>query len=163
MRNATIACHWELDIQLTGAQRDLQEALPQGLGYAVSDSSFKDTAGVAAWIIEGSDSIGRLIGKWHTPRPPAAHSSFRSKLVGIVGTLYTLTFWVPMMLKPNFRLACDGLSVITRLQTSQPIEPTEPHFDLLTAARQLLATSLYTVDLAFVHGHQDTGLPTVLT
>jgi len=108
-------------------------------------------------------STGRLISKWHTPGPPAAHSSFHSKLAGIVGILYTLTFWVPMMIKLNFQLACNGLSVITRLQTSWPIEPAEPHFDLLTVARQLLATSLYTVDLAFVRGHQDTSLPTVLT
>jgi len=138
-------------------------ALSEGIGYAVSDGSFQDTAGAAAWIIEGSTLTVRLIGKWHTPRPPDAHSSFRSKLAGIVGILYTLTFWAPMTIKPHFRITCDGLSVITRLQTSRPIEPTEPHFDLLTVARSLLALSYYTVDLVFVRGHQDTKFLMVLT
>jgi len=49
-----IARQWELDIQLTGAQCDLQVALSQGIRYTVSNGSFKDTAWAAAWIIEGT-------------------------------------------------------------------------------------------------------------
>jgi len=35
--------------------------------------------------------------------------------------------------------------------------------DLLESAWALLVTSRYHIDLKFVHGHQDTGCPTVLT
>jgi len=45
----------------------MQEALLQGLGYAVSTGLFKDEAGVAAWIIEGPTAKLQIIGQWHTP------------------------------------------------------------------------------------------------
>jgi len=141
----------------------MQAALSQGVGYTISDGLFKDTAGAAAWIIEGSSSHICLIGQWHTPGPPEAHRSFRSKLAGLVGVLYMITFWPPTMIKLHFHLACNGLSVIMRLRASQPIEPTIPHFDLLMVACSLLTTSQYKVDLVFVHGHQDNGSPTALT
>jgi len=53
--------------------------------------------------------------------------------------------------------------VITQLQAQRPIDPTEPHADLLTAAKTLISTSPYWITLAFVRGHQDNGNPTVLT
>jgi len=76
--------------------------------------------------------------------------------------LFTLTFWPPVTSKPHLRIACDGLSVINRLSNPKPIDSSEPHADLLTAARNLLITSAYKIELAFVHGHQDNGVPTVL-
>jgi len=85
------------------------------------------------WIIEGNDSTTRLSGQWYTPGHDDDHSSFQSKLAGIVGVLYSLTFWPPRLLRPPLRLACDGLSVISRLSAQRPINPTEPHADLLTA------------------------------
>jgi len=163
LQTTQIAQQWDLKIQLTGAQRELQAALSQGLVYAVCDGSFKDTAGAATWIIEGTTLTNRLVGKWHTPGPSDAHSSFHSKVAGLVGILYTLIFWTPTTIKPTLRIACDGLSVITQLQQSQPIEPTEPHFDLLTAAQHLIMMSSFSVELVFVRSHQDTGFPTVLS
>jgi len=43
-----ISWQWELDIHLTGSQWEMQEALSQGSGYAVSDGSFKDAASAKA-------------------------------------------------------------------------------------------------------------------
>jgi len=141
LRETLISRQWNLAIDLIGAQQEMQVAFSQGIGYMVSDGSFKDTAGVASWIIKGPTLDLWLIGQWHTPGPPKAHSTFRSKLAGIVGILYMLTFWPPMMVKPHFRIACDGLSVITRLCTPQLIEPMGPHFDLLMVAQILLTPS----------------------
>ncbi len=39
----------------------------------------------------------------------------------------------------------------------------EPHADLLEAAWALFATSLYHINLKFIHGHQDNGNPMALT
>jgi len=86
---------WELDILLTGPQQVMMEALSKGSGYAVSDGSFKDAARVAAWIIKGPTSELRLTSQWQTPGPPKGHSLFCSKVAGIVGVLYTLSFWPP--------------------------------------------------------------------
>jgi len=51
---------------------------------------------------------------------------------------------------------------VTRLLSDKPIEPTEPHTDLLCAAQALLHSCGYKVDLVFVCGCQDSGLPMVL-
>jgi len=48
MWESSISQQWELNILLTGPQWVMIEALSQGSGYAVSDGSFKDAAGVAA-------------------------------------------------------------------------------------------------------------------
>jgi len=154
---------WDLTLSLTGAQHELLKALSQGLGYVVSDRSFKDDRGMAAWIIKGTTSNLWLTGQWHMPGQPSDHSLFHSEVAGIVGILYTLTFWPPKSNKPPFHLVCDKLSVITHLTTLQPIDLTEPHMDLLVAACNLINQSEYLVQIMFVCGHQDMGNPTVLS
>jgi len=71
----------------------MRDELSRGFGFVVSDGSFKDKAGAAAWIIEGSDSMHRILGTWYTPGVKEDHSSFHSKLAGIVGALHTISFW----------------------------------------------------------------------
>ncbi len=163
MRLAEFSLQWGLSIQLVGAQAAVWSTLSAGKGYAVSDGLYKNNTGAAAWIIEGPTSSLCLIGQWYMPGHNNDHSSFRSELAGIVGVLYTLAFWPPLSHKPVLRLACDGLSVVTRLTRPNPIEPTEPHFDLLAAARNLMRDSAYKVQLVFVRGHQDSKYPTVLS
>ncbi len=162
LRENTFSRQWNLKVWLEGSQRAFIDRLSSGQGYAVCDGSFKDKSGAAAWIIEGPNSALRLMGNWHTPGMTSDHSSFRSELAGILGALHTLTFFPPTTEKPSLRLACDGLSVITRLQMQRLIDPTKPHADLLTAAKTLIDMSPYQIILAFVRGHQDTGYPTVL-
>jgi len=151
----------QLQLTLTGSQRQLMGALSGSLGFAVSNGSYKDEAGVAAWIIKGPDSTNRIVGSWHTPGYKEDHSSFRSELAGIIGVLHTISFWTPPH-ETMFCLACDGLSVVTQLLSAKPMNMTEPHADLLCAAQVLLHSCGYKVDLVFVCGHQDSGLPTVL-
>jgi len=160
-RTTAFSLQWRLQLHLGGPQKALLKALSKGHGYVVSDGSYKDDSGAAAWIIEGQTSAIHLTGAWHTPGQAEDHSSFRSEVAGLLGVLYTLTFWVPMSTKPTFQLACDGLSVIQRLLNPSPIEPMEPHADLLAATRHMISTCGYNIDLQFVRGHQDHG-PTVL-
>jgi len=163
LRRLNFSQQWNLNVQLEGSQREFLHQLSEGLGYAVSDGLFKAESGAAAWLIEGSKATPRLVGRWHTPGEASDHSSFRSEVAGILGVLYSLTYFAPTSPKPAFRLACDGLSVVKRLQNPRPIEPTEPHADILVAAKNLLGSSMYTIKLIFVRGHQDTGYPTDLT
>jgi len=102
MQASHFSTQWKLNVQLTGAKRAFQVALNHREGFAISDGSFKDEKGTAAWIIEGSNADIRLVSHWHTPGQPEDHSSFRSELAGIVGVLYTLTFWPPAMEQPSF-------------------------------------------------------------
>jgi len=149
---------WKLKLSLGGSQWAMMSALTAGLGYAVSDGSFKDDARAAPWIIEGPDSATRLTGTWHTPGTMADYSSFRSELAGIIGILHTISFWQPSN-QPAFLLACNGLSFVTHLKSKRPIEPMEPHADLLCAACALLSLCGYTVEMTFIKGHQDTRVP----
>jgi len=125
-RNDEFSVQWALQLSLKGSQQTMIRALTAGLGNAVSDGSFKDNARVAAaWIIEGPDSTTCLIGTWHTPGSTTDHSSFRSELAGLVGVLHTISFWWPPN-QPAFRLACNGLLVVTCLKSQRPIKPMEP-------------------------------------
>jgi len=143
-------------------QQELSKELSQGQGFAVSNGSFKEETSAAAWIIEGRDSQHCLNGQMYTPGQPNDHSSFQSKLAGILGVLHTLTFWAPHKPQVPFKLACNRLLVIMHLQTQQPINPSEPHVDHLTAAKNLLNSSSYQIKLVFIWGHQDTGVSMVL-
>jgi len=152
------AIQWGLAINQTGSQLALINVLSSGLGYVVSDGSLKDKRGSAVWIIEGPTSALRLTGQLYTPG-----QAFQSEVAGIIGVVYTLTFWPPVSTKPVLRQACNGLSVINRLSNNHPIDPMELHADLLQAARTLIDTSAYTIQLKFVGSHQDNGIPTALT
>jgi len=153
---------WCLELKQTSALVDFQSKLWHGHGYAVSDGSYKNGNGAAAWIIEGWTAVNRLKGTCFTPGGPNDHSSFHGKLAGILGVLHVLSFWRSPTGRPPCRIACDGKSVINRLSSPRPIKPTEPHFDLLQAVRTMINTCGFTIQLVFVHGHQDNGVPTVL-
>jgi hypothetical protein len=55
-----------------------------GEAIAVSDDSFKDQYGTAAWVIEGSsDRQGRISGAVIVPGHAEDQSTYHSELVGI--------------------------------------------------------------------------------
>jgi len=93
------------------------------------------------------------------------HSSFQSKLLGIYSLLLFLYHVGSHSLKhkPTFKLVCDGKSVLHRLWRQEPTSPTKLHYDLLSGTRYLLSHCGYHVTLNHVYGHQDSGVPTVLT
>jgi len=72
----TFSRQWNLQVQLEGSQREFLNKLSDGQGYAVSNGSFKEESGAAAWLIEGPNSDLWLTGKWHTPGTSSDHSSF---------------------------------------------------------------------------------------
>jgi len=56
LRSFKFALQWGLSINQQGSQSALNSVISSGLGYAVSDGSFKDERGSAAWIIKGPTS-----------------------------------------------------------------------------------------------------------
>jgi len=76
MLTMDFSIQWGSTLQLVGAQRTLQDALLLGMGYVVSDGSYKDEMGAVAWIIEGLTLDVCLIGQWHMPGHGDDHSSF---------------------------------------------------------------------------------------
>jgi len=77
--------HWELTI-VSNLQK-LEEDIRAGYGYAISDGSFQEGKGAAAWIIEGHTNDNQIIGKCFSLSADNGHSSFRSELAGLYATL----------------------------------------------------------------------------
>ncbi len=156
---------WAVNYHIIGSWKDLFNDILTGRGYAISDGSFKQNQGSAAWIIEGSGSTNRVLGECFTPGTDDDHSSFRSELAGIYTCLLFLHLCFPHnnTEKPEFYLACDGKSVLHRLWNKRKTSAAEPHYDLLSGTRHLLLDCGFKVILAHVKGHQDQGIPTVLT
>jgi len=156
---------WEVNHHIIGNWEELTCDILAGCGYAVSDGSFKTNQGSVAWIIEGAHPTNRVIGEGFTPGQEDDHSSFRSELAGIYTCLLFLHHCFPhtKTTKPDFYLACDGKLVLHRLWNRRKTSVSEPHYDLLSGTCNLLSNSGFQVTLAHVKGHQDTGVPTVLT
>lgn len=123
---------------------------------AVSDGSFKQGHGSAAWIVVISPSC-QIFGSTVVPGEPEDQSAYRSELTGIYGIVMTIRH-----LEQHFHVTgaitvgCDGLSALNkaRLKTDF-IDPNEPHFDLIMAIRHICNESSWTWDWIHVKGHQD--------
>jgi hypothetical protein len=123
---------------------------------AVSDGSFKNQHGTAAWKVIISDSCV-IHGETISPGEPTDQSAYRSELVGIYGIVATI--W---MLENEHKLigaitvGCDGLSALNQASKQYDfINPNEPQFDVIMAIRRLIADSSWTWTWRHVKGHQD--------
>jgi len=60
-------------------------------------------------------------------------------------------------------VACDRQSVLDQLQSNKSINPFAAHADLLSTCHSIVTQLLCRVKFIHVKGHQDNGLPTVLS
>jgi hypothetical protein len=106
---------------------------------AVSDGSFKENHGTAAWIVRITDTC-EITGKMVTPGETHDQSAYRSELAGLYGVACTI--W---LLEQEYgaigkiTAACDGLSALR--QVKKPfdfIDPNLPQFDLILATRNVI-------------------------
>jgi len=63
----------------------------------------------------------------------------------------------------NIEIACDGKSVLERIKSKKQLDPFVTHADLLGACRRLAKELPWQIDFQHIKGHQDKGLPTVLS
>jgi len=81
--HSSLAIDWQLQLQFSGNLTELCNELKENHGFAMSDGSYWDWVGMAAWIIKGSTLQSRVIRTIITPTGLEDQSSFWSKLVGI--------------------------------------------------------------------------------
>jgi len=88
---------------------------------AVSDVSYQNDSGTAAWIIEGSMGANQIQGSMITPGTTGNHSSFQSEVAGIYGILLT-----PFALYNNIantmgriKIICDGKLVLECIKSKK--------------------------------------------
>ncbi len=142
LRHSPMARDWNLTLKTVGSLSALIEDIRNGHRYIVSDGSYRNDAGAAAWIIEGRSAAVRIIGMMITPGYTMDHSSFRSELTGIYGALCTLESLELGIAPFSCRIVCNGKSALDRIQSVQPVLPTEPHADLLQVIRSKLSRAI---------------------
>jgi hypothetical protein len=140
----------------------LDSELQHGLGIlrAVSDGSFKEGHGTAAWMIVISPTC-TIYGVTVAPGSVDDQSAYRSELTGIYGIAMTIRHLEKHYhYKGEVTIGCDGLSALYK--ASHDIDfsnPNEPQFDLITAIRQTRHASSSTWQWRHIKGHQDDVCP----
>jgi hypothetical protein len=137
---------------------NLEEAWSASKGSlsAVSDGSFKEQHGTAAWMIYVSESC-IIRGTTITPGSPEVQSAYRSELIGLYGIAYTIRYLQRNYEKEgSITVGCDGLSALNQVQkTVDFINPNERHFDIIMAVRTIVAETTWDWHWKHVKGHQD--------
>jgi hypothetical protein len=134
--------------------------VPAGIIRAVSDGSFKDKHGTAAWLLEITpDCI--IYGLAVVPGDEGDQSAYRSQLTGLYGIAMTVRF---LETEHSFHgtiiIGCDGLSALNKARLESDFSnPNEPQFDIITSIRQIRQQSAAEWQWRHIKGHQDDVRP----
>jgi predicted RNA-binding Zn-ribbon protein involved in translation (DUF1610 family) len=123
---------------------------------AVSDGSFKEQHGTAAWMIIVSPSCV-IQGRCITPGTPEIQSAYRSELAGLYGIAYYVYYLERKHgVSGKITVACDGISALNQVSKNYDfINPNLPQFDLIMAIRSVVAETTWAWTWKHVKGHQD--------
>jgi len=141
--------------------RDIAEALTSGLSVsirAVSDGSFKETFGIAAWTIGTDEEDHCIKGRVVCPGGPNSQSAYRSELTGlycILTILHQISIYYGVK-EGQVEIGCDGLSAIQSAFEKGTLLTTDyPDYDILGAILHLRKILPISISHRHVKGHQD--------
>jgi hypothetical protein len=94
----------------------ISEAIRNNCAIAVSDGSFQEGYGMAAWVIEGEEEKGRITGRIIAPGGDGDHSAYRSELAGILAVMTIANKLCEFydVCDGSIELACDGKSALDK-------------------------------------------------
>jgi hypothetical protein len=148
--------NWILEAVNIPENIEQEMAKAGGKVSAVSDGSFKEAYGTAAWMVYITENCV-IQGSCIAPGTAEDQSAYRSELTGLYGIACTI--WA---LQHRWKLTglvtagCDGLSALRQAQKSADfIDPNLPQFDLIMAIRQIISQSCWRWEWIHVKGHQD--------
>jgi hypothetical protein len=127
--------------------------------HGVSDGSFKNEFGTAAFIILSADDPEVCIrGRAVTPGNRDDQNAYRSELTGIYAM--TIIQWALSeffgIQNGSIEVACDGKSALEQAQWSEDfINTSYPHYDMILAIRSIRLLTQWTWSWRHVKGHQD--------
>jgi hypothetical protein len=145
-----------------GDYATLAQDIKNGDAIAVSDGSFKDQLGTAAWTIEGRDASPTtktsVEGSCVIPGNPEDQGAYRSEL----GGLYCITVATNLVCQHEaitsgkMTIACDGDSALwMAVDQEAEIGPATQQFDIICAIREQIQQSPIEWKTRRVAGHQD--------
>jgi hypothetical protein len=127
--------------------------------YGVSDGSFKDGFGTAAFILADAEDPQLCIrGRVVTPGNRKDQNAYRSELAGIYAM--TVLQWALSkffgITTGTIEVACDGKSALQQAQWPEDfINTNYPHYDLILAIRSVRLLTKWQWSWRHVKGHQD--------
>jgi hypothetical protein len=141
---------------------NIQQELSQPVAEikAVSDGSFKDKFGTAAWMVYVNNNC-IITGRCVAPGGPDDQSAYRSELTGIYGIVSTIRYLQRAFnVSGKITVGCDGLSALRQAENlCDFINPNIPHYDLIMAIRTVIAQTEWKWSWLHVKGHQDNKKP----
>ncbi len=155
------------NIQIQGDLESIAQSIRQGTCACITDGSFKDSHGTAAWkILDFATPEHVMEGQVVTPGHPYQQDAYRSELSGLYASVVAIN-----AISKYFQidggtvtLSCDNLSA-TRMASYDALG-TNPascaHYDLVMAI-QYIKNSQLTWIHQHVKGHQDDNPDLVLT
>jgi hypothetical protein len=154
-------------IQIHGSLEDIAQSIQTGTCSCVTDSSYKDLHGTAAWKILDLDQPENAIeGQVVTPGFPYQQDAYRSELSGLYASVTVINAMVEYFQigEGSITLACDNIlagrmSLYDALGTN-PASCSQ--YDLVMAI-QYIKTPLVTWIHKHVKGHQDDNPDLVLS
>jgi len=149
------------DVEIVQDGRELATAIQTGATasvIAISDGSFKNTYGTAAWTIGTVEQDGLLAGKVVCPGGEADQSSYRSELMGLYAMLVAIHHLCIFydIKEGQVEIGCDGSSALTTVFEWGPyLAHDTTDFDLVGAIHAIRKVSCITWSYRHVRGHQD--------
>ena len=151
---------WAIQQLLTTTDIDeIVQDIAKGTAVGVSDGSFKDEAGTAAWIIENERGTQRIMGKTIVPGYASDQSAYRSEIAGI----YSMVLIVEMIKEVwklkygGILICCDGKDALNQAVNVDEINISckQQQFDLLSGVQGYIRQSPIIYLPYHVKGHQD--------
>jgi hypothetical protein len=151
---------WALkEILTTESITEIVRDIENGTAVAVSDGSYKDNGGTAAWIIENKSGTQRIVGQVNVPGTVSDQSAYRSEIAGIYGSILVIeTIKDALGLeKGGIMIVCDGKNALEQaLNTEYNITSCQQqHFDLLSGIQGYIRDSCIQYTAKHIKGHQD--------
>jgi hypothetical protein len=151
-----VESNWILDNASFPDNIEQELTTAQGNIKAVSDGSFKEKFGTAAWTVYISEHCV-ITGHCVAPGDPEDQSAYRSELTGLYGIAYTIWHLRNVYnITGRIEVGCDGLSALRQVEkTHDFINPNVPQYDLILATRTVICQSQCQWEWRHVKGHQD--------
>jgi hypothetical protein len=138
----------------------LADAIRRGQAVAVSDGSYKDAFGTAAYVLEGVNSDNRLVVVLISPGTPDDQTSHRSELAGLFGIVVMVNLVCEHfeITEGAVEVGCDSQNALRHVfgqGAGFEAKIKDVDYDLRSAIRKLLEKSPIQWKWRHVAGHQD--------
>jgi hypothetical protein len=139
----------------------LLSCIRDGSAKAISDGSYKEGVGSAAWVITTNDFSPCMSSSVIPPGDAAEQSSYRSKLCGLYTILLILHNLCQFHCIPvgQITIGCDGLSALHTAFSTSTVSISDQSYDIILAIRELRRRLPLKIIYQYVKGHQDDNTP----